>query len=89
MASMQDHSFPLRLFIDKERNKVVLAEASGDFVNSLLTFLTLPLGTIIRLLSNNETHDQSVEVGCINNLYHSVQNSNIQVHNRNNINFIK
>ncbi|KAK4270436.1 hypothetical protein QN277_023472 [Acacia crassicarpa] len=78
MASMQDQSSPLRLFVDKERNRVVVAEASGDFVNALLSFLTLPLGTIIRLLSNKQT-DQIVEVGCINNLYQSVQNFNPEV----------
>ncbi|KAK4270439.1 hypothetical protein QN277_023475 [Acacia crassicarpa] len=78
MASMQDLSSPLRLFVDKERNRVVVAEASGDVVNALLSFLTLPMGTIIRLLSNKQTH-HIVEVGCINNLYQSVQNFNTEV----------
>ncbi|KAI9080123.1 hypothetical protein K1719_037939 [Acacia pycnantha] len=78
MASMQDLSSPLKLFVDKERNRVVVAEASGDFVNTLLSFLTLPLGTIIRLLSKKQTH-HIVEVGCINNLYQSVQNFNTEV----------
>ncbi|KAI9085390.1 hypothetical protein K1719_032646 [Acacia pycnantha] len=72
MASVQcPSSLPLRLFVDKERNKVVVGEASGDFIDALLSFLTLPLGTIIRL--------RSAEVGCINNLYRSVQNLNTQV----------
>ncbi|KAI9080100.1 hypothetical protein K1719_037916 [Acacia pycnantha] len=72
MASVQcPSSSPLRLFVDKERNKVVMGEASGDFIDALLSFLTLPLGTIIRL--------RSAEVGCINNLYRSVQNLNTQV----------
>ncbi|KAK4270438.1 hypothetical protein QN277_023474 [Acacia crassicarpa] len=72
MASVQcPSSSPLRLFVDKERNKVVVGEASGDFIDALLSFLTLPLGTIIRL--------RSAEVGCINNLYRSVLNLNTQV----------
>ncbi|KAI9080135.1 hypothetical protein K1719_037951 [Acacia pycnantha] len=72
MASVQcPSSSPLRLFVDKERNKVVVGEASGDFIDALLSFLTLPLGTIIRL--------RSAEFGCINNLYRSVQNFNTQV----------
>ncbi|KAI9080095.1 hypothetical protein K1719_037911 [Acacia pycnantha] len=79
MASMQDLSSPLSLFVDKERNRVVVAEASGDFLNALLSFLTLPLGTIIRLVSNNKQTHESVEVGCINNLYKSVQNLNTEV----------
>ncbi|KAI9080099.1 hypothetical protein K1719_037915 [Acacia pycnantha] len=71
MASMQDPSFPLRLLVHKERNKVVVAEAGSDFVDALFSFFTLPLGTIIRLLS--------LEIGCINNLYQSVENSDTQV----------
>ncbi|KAK4270437.1 hypothetical protein QN277_023473 [Acacia crassicarpa] len=72
MASVQSpSSSPLRLFVDKERNKVVVGEASGDFIDALLSFLTLPLGTIIRL--------RSAEIGCISNLYRSVQNFNTQV----------
>ncbi|KAK4270441.1 hypothetical protein QN277_023477 [Acacia crassicarpa] len=72
MASAQcPSSSPLRLFVDKERNKVVMGEASGDFIDALLSFLTLPLGTIIRL--------RLAEVGCINNLYRSVQNLSTEV----------
>lgn len=36
----------LRLVIDEEKNKVVLAEAGKDFVDVLFSFLTLPMGTI-------------------------------------------
>ncbi|XP_028783614.1 uncharacterized protein LOC114739705 [Neltuma alba] len=81
MASVQgpSSSSHLRLFVDRQRNKVVVAEASGDFIDALLSFLTLPLGTIIRLPSNKQTHRSSAEVGCINNLYQSVQNFDTQV----------
>ncbi|XP_028783621.1 uncharacterized protein LOC114739712 [Neltuma alba] len=80
MASVQGPSSShLRLFVDRQINKVVVAEASGDFIDALLSFLTLPLGTIIRLLSNKQTHRSSAEVGCINNLYQSVQNFNTEV----------
>ncbi|XP_028783532.1 uncharacterized protein LOC114739621 [Neltuma alba] len=75
MAPVQaPSSSRLRLFVDKKKNKVVVAEASADFIDALLSFLTLPLGTIIRLLSNKQTRRSSAEVGCINNLYQSVQN---------------
>ena len=68
----EDPSLSLRLFVDKEKNnKVVVAEASSEFVDILLSFLTLPLGTIIRLVSP--------DIGCINNLYQSVKNSGSQV----------
>ncbi|XP_028783626.1 uncharacterized protein LOC114739715 [Neltuma alba] len=80
MASVQGPSSShLRLFVDKKTNKVVVGEASADFIDALLSFLTLPLGTIIRLLSNKPTHRSSAEVGCINNLYQSVQNFDTEV----------
>ncbi|MED6167336.1 hypothetical protein PIB30_001759 [Stylosanthes scabra] len=79
MAPKQEQSFPLRLLVDREKNRVVVAEANGDFIDTLFSFLTLPLGTIIRLLSNNQQHDQPAELGCINNLYRSVENSSAEV----------
>ncbi|QHO54003.1 hypothetical protein S83_005075 [Arachis hypogaea] len=54
--------------------------AGKDFVETLFSFLTLPLGTIIQPLSKNkQNHDQEAEVGCINNLYHSVENASDEV----------
>ncbi|MCI54259.1 DUF674 family protein, partial [Trifolium medium] len=41
----------LRLMVDKENKKVVYAEAGKDFYDVLLSFLTLPLGTIARLVA--------------------------------------
>ncbi|XP_057458751.1 uncharacterized protein LOC130749412 [Lotus japonicus] len=79
MASKQEPNFPLRLLVDKERNCVVLAEANGDFIDILFSFLTLPLGTIIRLVSKKKLHDPSDETGCINNLYRSVKNFGSEV----------
>ena len=71
MASNQEATIPLRYWVDNEQKRVVMAEASGDFVDVLFSFLTLPLGTIIRL---GNQFQQPVEIGCINNLYESVQN---------------
>ncbi|CAL5210869.1 unnamed protein product [Lathyrus oleraceus] len=81
MASIQEPKFPLRLLVDKEKNRVVVAESKSDLVDILFSFLTLPLGTIIRLVSNNQ-HDHIHEIndqpqdtfGCIHNLYKSVEN---------------
>lgn len=79
MASKQEQNLPLRLLVDKERNRVVVAEASGDLIDILFSFLTLPLGTIIRLVSKKQVHDEAGEIGCINNLYQSVENSGAEV----------
>ncbi|ESQ33565.1 hypothetical protein EUTSA_v10009971mg [Eutrema salsugineum] len=53
--------FSLKLLVDEKRNKVVLAEASQDFVDVLYGLLTLPMGTIARLL---EKHQKLPQVLC-------------------------
>nr|KYP77209.1 hypothetical protein KK1_021488 [Cajanus cajan] len=72
MASnkQEEKTIPLRYWVDERQNTVVIAEAKGDFVDALFSLLTLPLGTIIRL---GNKFEQPVEIGCINNLYQSVQ----------------
>lgn len=66
--SSEEPKFALRLIIDEEKEKVVLAEAGRDFVHVLFSLLTLPMGTIVRLL---EKHRKS-EFGCFSNIYKSV-----------------
>ncbi|KAF8096435.1 LOW QUALITY PROTEIN: hypothetical protein N665_0308s0009 [Sinapis alba] len=63
--------FTLKLVVDEERNKVVFAEACRDFVDVLFSLLTLPMGTIVRLLENHRTFEP-FPVGCFSNLYKSV-----------------
>ncbi|CAL2248380.1 unnamed protein product [Prunus armeniaca] len=57
----------LKLLIDTKRQKVLFAEAGKDFVDFLFTLLSLPLGTIIRLLSKDEM------VGSLGRLYGSLE----------------
>ncbi|CAK7339010.1 unnamed protein product [Dovyalis caffra] len=64
-------SISLKALVDKKRNKVVLVESGKDFVDVLFSFLTMPMGTIIRLISNGPP---TVGIGCMNNLYESVEN---------------
>ncbi|PNX94675.1 hypothetical protein L195_g017853 [Trifolium pratense] len=63
----------LRVLVDNERNKVVYAEAGKDFVDALFSFLTLPLGTIARLVAK-ESNVEAVRFGSISSLYQSVAN---------------
>ncbi|KAF7825585.1 DUF674 family protein [Senna tora] len=63
----------LRLMVDRERNRVLFAEAGKEFVDVLLSFLTLPLGTIARLVSK-DSNLKAVRFGCISSLYDSVGN---------------
>ncbi|KAK7256844.1 hypothetical protein RIF29_30376 [Crotalaria pallida] len=63
----------LRLVIDEAKNKVVFAHAGKDFVDALLSFLTLPLGTIARLVAN-ESNIEKCSIGSLSSLYESVAN---------------
>ncbi|KAJ3679200.1 hypothetical protein LUZ60_017211 [Juncus effusus] len=56
----------LTLTIDKSTNRVVFAEADKDFVDILLSFLTLPLATVVGLANNKAPP-------CLNNLYKSLK----------------
>ncbi|KAG8043329.1 hypothetical protein GUJ93_ZPchr0458g22322 [Zizania palustris] len=57
----------VKLFVDKERSQVLFAESGTEFVDVLFSFLTMPLGTIVRLLSKHS------KVGCLNEVYKSVE----------------
>ncbi|CAJ2670489.1 unnamed protein product [Trifolium pratense] len=61
----------LKLVINEESNKVLFAEAGKDFVDILCSFLTMPLGTIARLLQKDSNMGQ-ITIGCLNSLYQSV-----------------
>jgi hypothetical protein len=57
----------VKLLVDREKRKVVFAESGKEFVDVLLSFLTLPLGTIVRLLGKESS------LGCFDELYKSVE----------------
>ncbi|KAJ7950198.1 DUF674 family protein [Quillaja saponaria] len=74
MAETEGHDqVTLRILVDKEKNRVVFAEAKKDFVDVLLSFLTFPLGTIARLVSK-DSNLQPVRVGSLSTLYESMEN---------------
>ncbi|RLM75159.1 hypothetical protein C2845_PM15G20470 [Panicum miliaceum] len=57
----------VKFLVDNEKRKVVFAESGKEFVDVLLSFLTLPLGTIVRLLGKESS------LGCFDELYKSVE----------------
>ncbi|KAJ7961312.1 DUF674 family protein [Quillaja saponaria] len=73
MAANQAKFVPLRIFIDKEKNSVIFAEAGCEFVDILFSFMTIPLGTITRLVSN-ASHSQPLKIGSLSTLYEGVSN---------------
>ncbi|KAL4388369.1 hypothetical protein GQ457_09G028930 [Hibiscus cannabinus] len=58
----------LKLLIDTKEQRVLYAEAGKDFVDFLFNILTLPVATVIRLLTKEGMN------GCVGNLYESVDN---------------
>ncbi|PKA55043.1 hypothetical protein AXF42_Ash003680 [Apostasia shenzhenica] len=63
---MAEELFTVRLMVDRSCNRVVFAESDGRFVDILMSFLTYPLATILRLTGNQ------VPFGSMNKLYESV-----------------
>ncbi|KAI3677637.1 hypothetical protein L6452_36903 [Arctium lappa] len=72
-----ENSVQLKVFIDKKKKKVMFAEAEEDFVETLFSFFTLPLGTIARL-TRGKAYLQNMKVGSLTSLYESVVNLNDQ-----------
>ncbi|KAL9421995.1 hypothetical protein AB3S75_034296 [Citrus x aurantiifolia] len=58
----------LKLLINKMERKVVFAEANKDFVDFLFCILSLPVGSIVKLLENKTT-----TTGCLGDLYQSIE----------------
>ncbi|KAG8368394.1 hypothetical protein BUALT_Bualt15G0040900 [Buddleja alternifolia] len=73
MSDSEEVKFSLKVVINKEKNKVLFAEVESDFADVLLSFMTLPLGTIVRLLAKHFAH-QSPTIGSLNTLYQGLAN---------------
>jgi len=63
----------LKLTVFREERKVIFAEAGKDFVDVLCSFLTMPLGTIARLVRKG-CKSQPPEIASLISLYQSVEN---------------
>ncbi|MBA0824239.1 hypothetical protein Goarm_020919 [Gossypium armourianum] len=71
MASEDPTKVSIKLLIDQESNKVIIAEAGSDIVDILRSLLKFPLGNIVRLIGKHQCLQRA---GCLNNLYNSVEN---------------
>ncbi|KAJ9551070.1 hypothetical protein OSB04_015115 [Centaurea solstitialis] len=71
MVAIEEDKLSLKVLVHKGRNKVIFAEADGNFVNALFSIMALPLGTIVRVLE--KCPDQNLKaIGSLNNLYQSL-----------------
>ncbi|XP_073153352.1 uncharacterized protein [Henckelia pumila] len=62
----------LKVVMIKGKNKVLYAEIDSDFADVVLSFLTLPLGTIARLFIKH--YGNTPILGCFNSLYSGLFN---------------
>ncbi|KAL3635449.1 hypothetical protein CASFOL_019996 [Castilleja foliolosa] len=72
-AFNEDVKFSLKVVTNKQRTKVLYAEIDSDFADILLSFLSLPLGTIVRIFCKHYGDDSPV-IGSLTNLYNSLSN---------------
>jgi hypothetical protein len=69
MPCISDKSkMDIKVLQSKSQKNIIGAEANGDFVDFIFSFLTMPLGSIVKLLGANSF------AGCVGNLYKSVEN---------------
>ena len=66
----QNYKMKVKIITSKHKNMILYAEAEDDFIDFLFSFLTIPLGSIPKLLNDNSC------MGCVDNLYQSVKNMN-------------
>ena len=66
----RDSPISLKVIVRKCTKKILYAEAKEDFVDFLFSFLTAPLGCILKLLNGNSS------LGCMDILYKSVKDFN-------------
>ncbi|GER43100.1 hypothetical protein STAS_19918 [Striga asiatica] len=66
-----EYKLQLKVMVNRQQTKVLFAEADSDFADVLLSFLTLPLGKIIRMLKSYY-EDNEPPLGSLTTLYDSL-----------------
>ncbi|KAL3635478.1 hypothetical protein CASFOL_020025 [Castilleja foliolosa] len=69
----KDVKFSLKVVINKQKTNVLFAEIGSDLADVLFSFLTLPLGKIVRILKK-QYGDQAPVFGSITTLYDGLSN---------------
>ena len=76
MSKAEEVKLHIKVVINKEEEKVLFAEAGSDFIDVLLSFLLLPLGTIVEVLEKHYG-DETPVVGSLYSLYKGATNLDI------------
>ncbi|KAM7482110.1 hypothetical protein LguiB_006693 [Lonicera macranthoides] len=75
MENEVPQTLSLEIEVDKRKNQVVFVESNKDFIDVLFSFMTIPIGTIARITRENSSGG---EIGCLNNLYESIENFDVE-----------
>ncbi|KAJ4847936.1 hypothetical protein Tsubulata_031380, partial [Turnera subulata] len=70
--SKGDGNISVRLVVSKSKQMVCYAEAGEDFVNLLFSFLTVPLGYVLKEMGSSGGNGSQSQ-GCLSYLYNSVK----------------
>ncbi|KAL7086716.1 hypothetical protein ACP275_13G017600 [Erythranthe tilingii] len=71
----KDVFFSLKVMINKDRNKILFALVDADFADVLLSFLTLPLGKIVKVFAKHYGEEEKAPVlGSLTSLYNGLAN---------------
>ncbi|KAG6406250.1 hypothetical protein SASPL_133849 [Salvia splendens] len=73
MSNDKELKLHVTVFVDKERSKVLFAEASSAFVDVLLSFMLLPLGKILKVLEDHNA-GEAAAIGSLTTLYRGIVN---------------
>ncbi|KAG8387033.1 hypothetical protein BUALT_Bualt03G0211000 [Buddleja alternifolia] len=76
MSTVEEVKFSLKVIIDKQKTKVLFAEVSSDFADVLLSFMTFPLGKIVRILEKHYGDEAVPALGSLNSLRKSLTKLN-------------
>ncbi|KAL6204505.1 hypothetical protein ACLB2K_021772 [Fragaria x ananassa] len=77
MANESTRKISLKALVNRGNKRVIFMESGHEFVDVLLSYLTIPIGTIIRL-GRYKSNLAAMGLGCMNNLYASVESMDVQ-----------
>lgn len=67
MGEANSGKISLRLLVDRNSNRVIIAEAGKEFVDFLFHLISIPVGTVVKHLSKRKM------VGSLGNIYGSIE----------------
>lgn len=69
----KSRTLSLNVMMNKKETKVLFAQVDGYFADILLSFLTLPMGRIVKVLGKHYG-DEAPAIGSFSSLYRSLKN---------------